>query len=54
MKIRIVNTQRVDWLYITNMVSCITNRVSDGPVRIKKSRVSVLGTYMTSRYMLTT
>ena len=47
MKIRIINTQRVDWLYITN-------RVSDGPVRINKYRVSVLGTYMTSRYMLTT
>ena len=36
MKIRIVHTFRDDWLL---------------GVRIKKSRVSVLGTYMTSRYM---
>ena len=36
MKIRIVHTLRADWLY---------------DVRIKISRVSVLGTYMTSRYM---
>ena len=34
MKIRIVHTLRADWLY---------------GVRIKTSRVSVLGTYMTSK-----
>ena len=39
MKIRIVHTLRADWL--------------DG-VRIKTSRVSVLVTYITSRYMLIT
>ena len=39
MKIRIVHTMRADWLY---------------GVRIKTFRVSVLGTYMTSRYMLIT
>ena len=39
MKISIVHTLRDDWLY---------------GVRIKKFRVSVLGTYMTSRYMLIT
>ena len=39
MKIRIVLTLRADWLY---------------GVRIKKFRVSVLGTYITSRYMLIT
>ena len=36
MKIRIVNTLRADWLY---------------GVRINTPRVSVIGTYMTSRYM---
>ena len=35
MKIRIVHTLCADWLY---------------GVRIKKYRVSVVGTYMTSRY----
>ena len=39
MKIRIVHTLGADWLY---------------GVRIKTSRVSVLGTYMNSRYMLIT
>ena len=39
MKIRIVHTLRTDWLY---------------GVRIKTSSVSVLWTYMTSRYMLIT
>ena len=39
MKIRIVHTLCVDWLY---------------GVRINTFRVSVLGTYMTSRYMLIT
>ena len=37
MKIRIVHTLRADWLY---------------GVRINKSRVSVLGIYMTSRNSL--
>ena len=37
MKIRIVHTLRAYWLY---------------GIRIKTSRVSVLETYMTSRYML--
>ena len=39
MKIRIVHTLRTDWLY---------------GVRIKTFRVSVLGTYMTFRYMIVT
>ena len=39
MKIRKVHTLRADWLY---------------GVRINTSRASVLGTYMTSRYMLIT
>ena len=39
MKIRILYMLRADWLK---------------GVRIKTSRVSVLGTYMTSRYMLIT
>ena len=39
MKIRIFHTLRADWLK---------------GVRINTSRVSVLGTYMTSRYMLIT
>ena len=39
MKMRMVNTLRADWLY---------------GVRIKTSRVSVLGTYMTPGYMLIT
>ena len=39
MKIRIVHTLRADWLY---------------GLRIKTSRVSVLGTYTTSRNMLIT
>ena len=39
MKIRIVHMLRADWL------NC---------VRINTSRVSVLGTYMTSRYMIIT
>ena len=39
MKIKIVHILRVDWLY---------------DVRIKTYRVSVLGTYMTSKYMIIT
>ena len=39
MKIRIVHTLRADWLY---------------GVRIKTFSVSVLGTYMASRYMFIT
>ena len=39
MNIRIVHTLRADWLY---------------GVRIKTYRVSVLGTYVTSGYMLIT
>ena len=39
MKIGIVHTLRADWLY---------------GVRIKTSRVSVLGTYITTGYMLMT
>ena len=38
-KIRIIHTLDADWLY---------------GIRIKSSRVSVLGTYMTYRYMLIT
>ena len=41
MKIRIVNTQRADWLQGVRSA-------------LKTSRVSVLETYMTSRYRLIT
>ena len=54
MKIRIVHTMLADWLYICAYIYKIGYIYTLYGVRIKTSRVSVVGTYMTSIYMLIT